>query len=122
MLPLVLGACGEASTPRSPADAALEEAHRNYETAAGEEYAYHVSGEFNRRHQATLEDCLEAHPAKRASAVDILVRISQSGQTEELVFRPGTELTECIRKAMGGDVYPEPPAPSFWVHILVDID
>jgi hypothetical protein len=53
--------------------------------------------------------------------VVILVRISAEGRAEEVLIRPSTKVSRCLKGRFVSAEYPKPPGPSWWVKMELKV-
>jgi hypothetical protein len=86
-------------------------------TPLGKKYDTAVAVYFSRRHAKSLDACFGSVPNPDSSPFDLLVRVSSSGRAEKILSQPTSNMSQCLVKAMSGDIFPIPPTPDYWWHL-----
>lgn len=114
-------------TARAADDAAdrfasiLATAKKNRATPAGAAY----DEAFGRSMQAQLgmqmARCFTRTPNPDLAKFDMLVRLDAQGKSSEVLVRPETNVALCFKPRIGEATFPEPPQPSYWVHVEMEV-
>ncbi len=58
---------------------------------------------------------------EQAVSFEAFVKVGGSGDAEEVVFSPETDVTRCVEADFKDAKYPSPPEPSWWVRVEVGL-
>ena len=100
---------------------ARETAESNAKTPAGRRYQSALESSMDSWLRKALEKCIKGVSKEDAVSFDVLVRISGTGEAEEVAFEPDTSVGRCAERDFRDAKYPSPPQPSWWVKIPVEL-
>ena len=100
---------------------ARETAESNAKTPAGRRYQTALESSLDSWLRKALEKCLKGVSKEDAVSFDVLVRISGTGEAEEVAFEPETSVGRCAERDFRDAKYPSPPQPSWWIKIPVEL-
>ena len=120
LLLAVTGAVAAGAETTNPT-IARETAESNAKTPAGRRYQSALESSLDSWLRKALEKCLKGVPKQDAVSFDVLVRISKTGEAEEIAFEPDTSVGRCAERDFRDAKYPSPPQPSWWVAIPVEL-
>ena len=120
LLLAVTGAVASGEEKTNPT-IARETAESNAKTPAGRRYQSALESSLDPWLRKALEKCLKGVPKQDAVSFDVLVRISKTGEAEEIAFEPDTSVGRCAERDFRDAKYPSPPQPSWWVAIPVEL-
>ena len=100
---------------------ARETAESNARTPAGRRYQSALQSSMDSWLRRALEKCIKGVSREDAVSFDVLVRISSTGQAEEVAFEPETSVGRCAERDFRDARYPSPPQASWWVKIPVQL-
>ncbi len=100
---------------------AREEAESNAKTPAGRRYESALNSSLDRWLRKALERCLKGVARDQVASFDALVRVGESGQAEEVLFDPETDVGRCAAPEFRDAKYPSPPRAGWWVRIEVEL-
>lgn len=116
---LVLWAALAAPVPADDAVKAAETAARaNGASEDGRRYEESIGAAFGREHGATVGACAKAVRRPDLADFDVLVRVGP-GTADEVLVRPATNLSDCVRGKLVGWRVPPPPREGYWVKVSV---
>jgi len=98
---------------------AAQSAQANLEAAAGNRYDAEFARAAGLWLNRVMVGCDEATPGKEFAPFAIVVRISQSGLTEQVLADANTAFAKCVTSAFENAKYPQPPGPSWWVEMHI---
>jgi hypothetical protein len=96
-----------------------QSARSNLESVAGKRYDTEFARVAGLWLQRVMVGCDDATSGKDLSPFAIVVRVSQSGLTEEVLAEPNTVFAKCVTPAFANAKYPPPPGPSWWVEMHI---
>jgi hypothetical protein len=100
---------------------ARETAESNAKTPAGRRYQSALESSMDSWLRKALEKCIKGVSKEDAVSFDVLVRISGTGEAEEVAFEPDTSVGRCAERDFRDAKYPSPPQPSWWVKIPIEL-
>jgi hypothetical protein len=100
---------------------ARETAESNAKTPAGRRYQTALESSLDSWLRKALEKCLKGVSKEDAVSFDVLVRLSGTGEAEEVAFEPETSVGRCAERDFRDAKYPSPPQPSWWIKIPVEL-
>ena len=100
---------------------ARETAESNAKTPAGRRYQSALESSLDSWLRKALEKCIKGVSKEDAVSFDVLVRISGTGEAEEVAFEPDTSVGRCAERDFRDAKYPSPPQPSWWVKIPIEL-
>jgi hypothetical protein len=100
---------------------ARETAESNAKTPTGRRYGNALDASLDKWLRKTIERCVKGVSRDELISFEAFVRISESGEAEEVVFAPETAVSRCAEKDFQNADYPHPPQPSWWVRIEVGL-
>ena len=126
---VVVGLLVLLGTARAPAEeqkktsptVAREIAESNEKTPAGRRYESALNSSLDSWLRKALERCLKGVSKDQVISFDVLVRIGEKGDAEEVLFAPDTPVGRCAEPEFRDAKYPSPPQPSWWVRIEVGL-
>lgn len=93
-------------------------AKANAATEAGKKYEESIGAAFGREHSGTVGDCAKSVRRPDLKDFDLLLKVG-AGTADEVLVRPSTNLSDCVRGKLAGWRVPAPPAPGYWVKVAV---
>ena len=117
----VLGGGLRAEDQKTSPTVARETAESNAKTPAGRRYESALESSLDAWLRKALERCLKGVSKEDAVSFDTLVRISEDGRAEEVLFSPETSVGRCAEPDFRDAKYPSPPKPGWWVKIPVGL-
>ena len=97
--------------------AALKAAEDNLKLPEGKKYdealGLALASDFNR----IMNECLQTDKASSLQSFTVLARVSLEGKVEEVYVWPEISIATCLKSALSGIQFPEPPGPSWWTKI-----
>lgn len=100
---------------------ARETAESNEKTPAGRRYESALNSSLDAWLRKVLERCVKGVPKDEVISFDVLVRIGEKGDAEEVLVSPDTPVGRCAEPEFRDAKYPSPPQPSWWVRIGVGL-
>lgn len=116
----VLAAFAAAEEKTNPT-VARETAESNAKTPAGRRYQSALESSLDPWLRKALEKCIKGVPKEDAVSFDVLVRVSKTGEAEEVEFEPDTSVGRCAERDFRDAKYPSPPQASWWIKIPVEL-
>ena len=121
VLLLALAGGAAADEGKTNPTVARETAESNARTPAGRRYQSALQSSMDSWLRRALEKCIKGVAREDAVSFDVLVRISSTGQAEEVAFEPETSVGRCAERDFRDARYPSPPQASWWVKIPVQL-
>ena len=121
VLLLALAGGAAADEGKTNPTVARETAESNARTPAGRRYQSALQSSMDSWLRRALEKCIKGVSREDAVSFDVLVRISSTGQAEEVAFEPETSVGRCAERDFRDARYPSPPQASWWVKIPVQL-
>ena len=118
---LALTAAATAEEGKTNPTIARETAESNAKTPAGRRYQSALESSLDSWLRKAMEKCIKGVPKEDAVSFDVLVRISKTGEAEEVAFEPDTSVGRCAERDFRDARYPSPPQASWWVKIPVQL-
>jgi hypothetical protein len=118
---LSLAAFAAAEEGKTNPTIARETAESNAKTPAGRRYESALQSSLDSWLRRAMEKCIKGVSKEDAVSFDVLVRISKSGEAEEVTFEPETAVGRCAERDFRDAKYPSPPEASWWVRIPVEL-
>jgi hypothetical protein len=100
---------------------ARAEADANAKTPAGRRYESALNSSLDGWLRKALERCVKGIKQDQAVSFDVLVRVGDSGQAEEVLFDPETDVGRCAEPEFRDAKYPSPPKAPWWIRIEVQL-
>ena len=106
---------------QDPVTVAESAAEATAATPEGKKYKDAVAAAFGRDHGKSIQAC--ATEVKRPDLSDfrVFVRVSATGQVEEALVKPSTNLAACLQGKLGGWKLGAPPRADQWVSVEVTL-
>ena len=123
MAPLGLASpavAGEAQKPTS-FQVALGEADKNLKSEKGKRYDGDFALGSGPWLQPAMIRCTDGLAEKDLEPFTVLIRVGESGQAEEVLIGPVTEVATCLKPEFEKAKHPQPPGPSWWVEMKIEI-
>ena len=73
---------------------------------------------FGREHSGTVGACAKSVRRPDLQNFDLLLKIGP-GTADEVLVRPSTNLSDCVRGKLAGWRVPPPPEAGYWVKVVV---
>src|SRR5262249_13126672 len=121
LLLLAIAGASAASEEKTNPTIARETAESNAKTPAGRRYQSALESSMDTWLRKALEKCIKGVPKEDAVSFDVLVRVSKTGEAEEVAFEPDTSVGRCAERDFRDAKYPSPPQASWWVKIPVEL-
>ena len=96
-------------------------AEENAETPAGRRYEVAFLSSLDPWLPPAIERCAKDVPREDRIAFEVLVRVSRSGEPEEVLFEPQTTIARCVAPEFRTAKYPFPPRPSWWSRVEIQL-
>ncbi len=100
---------------------ARETAEQNAETPAGRRYEVAFLSSLDRWLPAVVQRCARDVPKEEQIGFDAVVRISRSGEAEEVLVGPETAVARCVAPELSAAKFPGPPQPSWWSRVQIQL-
>jgi hypothetical protein len=107
---VLFGACGGGG--EADFDSAVRTANENMETPDGKRYRKAVGNDLAR---VVFQSYKSGKCSPADGPLEVVVRISTDGSTEQVLVRGDDVAAECIRNELAESSYASPPAPSYWL-------
>ena len=121
VLLLALAGGAAADEGKTHPTVARETAESTARTPAGRRYQSALQSSMDSWLRRALEKCIKGVSREDAVSFDVLVRISKTGEAEEVAFEPDTSVGRCAERDFRDAKYPSPPQASWWVKIPVEL-
>ena len=95
-------------------------AEANMLTPEGLAYDDQLGTHFMQKHVKDMQLCMNK-VKNRERGFWILLRIDKNGSAKEIVARPSSKLSKCMRAAMLNDKFPTPPSPEYWATLQIGL-
>lgn len=105
------------ATSLSDAQAAVE---ANLKTSEGKAYDQQLGKEFVGGHLGVIRQCKQSSGDDKRSFW-ILMKLSNDGLVNELLFYPETKLGQCSRDSLLKDHFSAPPRADYWVSVYIQL-
>ena len=112
---------GEALRAQDPVAAAEAGARATAATPEGREFARSVGESFGRDHSPTVSRCAKKSQPSDLANFSLFLRVAATGWVEEVLVRPATGLSECVRAKLKGWKVGAPPGTGAWVEVAVNL-
>ena len=107
-----------AEDPVAAAESAAEAAAA---TPEGKKYKDAVAKAFGRDHGKSIQACASEVKRPDLSDFHVFVRVGATGQVEEALVKPGTNLAACLQGKLKGWKLEAPPRADLWVSVEVQL-
>ena len=102
--------------------AALAAVDANLKTPAGKQYDDLIGKEFPERYWSSVRQCKQSIPAGNTiDPFDMFLRLNAEGKAQEVLVYPETQFTSCIRTALTGGKFSNPPHGDYWINIHIEL-
>ncbi|MGA2534040.1 MAG: hypothetical protein ABSG19_13510 [Candidatus Aminicenantales bacterium] len=112
---LAIDAVGSSDQPDSLFQAALKAADENVKSKQGKKYDTTFALKAGPWLAPAMARCTKGLPETELEPFTVLIRVSASGQAEEILVHPMTKVAICLKPLFVPAKHPKPPGPSWWV-------
>ncbi|HOM95018.1 MAG TPA: hypothetical protein P5517_07325 [Candidatus Saccharicenans sp.] len=96
---------------------ALKAAEDNLKLPEGKKYDEALGPALASDLNRIMNECLQTDKASPLQPFTVLARVSLEGKVEEVYVWPQISIATCLKSALSGIQFPEPPGPSWWTKI-----